>query len=226
MKRNIVQTLALTTVLASTIIGVTPTEAQAFTVNLGNGKVYDYNVETQEKKDLTESEYKAIQDKQEQQSKQVVLQEGWNIPANLTDISQIKYVKDGKPLSGGYMTVGGHDVWLEADGSLGTGWKQDNQGNWRYFQANGIMLMSGYVGNYDISGGVWNKDSTNKPDSEYKLEIYLFKDSSMTNGTSLTESQFKDYLKQGKIGAKTYYFGAFGETDISKLTQTFSFYLK
>lgn len=230
MKRGIVQALAFTTVLSSTILGIAPTQAQAY-VRVGrDGTKTEVNVETGDKKTLSENEYNKIQDTWNSQStisKQGVLQDGWNIPDNLTDISQIKYVKDGKPLSGGHQTVGGHEVWLEADGSLGTGWKQDSQGNWRYFMTNGVMLMSGYVDNYDVKGGIWDKSSNEAyKNKDFKLEIILYSDSSTTKSTSLTESQFRDYLKQGKIGTKISYFGAFGETDISKLTQTFSFYLK
>lgn len=227
MKRGIVQALAFTTVLSSTILGIAPTQAQAY-VRVGrDGTKTEVNVETGDKKTLSENEYNKIQDTWNSQStisKQGVLQDGWNIPDNLTDISQIKYVKDGKPLSGGYQTVGGIDVWLESDGSLGTGWKQDSQGNWRYFLADGSLLSFGWVGNYKITSGIWDKN----PETFNKLEntVSVYRDSSITLRTDLAEVQFKDYLKQGKIGTKISYFGAFGETDISKMTQTFSFYLK
>lgn len=223
MKRNIVQTLALTTVLASTIIGVTPTEAQAFTVNLGNGKVYDYNVETQEKKDLTESEYKAILDKQEQQSKQSqsvssgnirvsdthyktpVDGEGgvWILPYNLTDLSQIQYERNGVPYTGElknkYHFKNGvlqYNCWFETSNG------------WRYLNSAGEPVTLCYVSGYYINGNGYYDSSKN--DSSKGTTIPEKVDIIGVGETTLSE--FSSLVSQGKIKPYTELRGTYGDT--------------
>lgn len=220
MKRNIVQTLALTTVLASTIIGVTPTEAQAFTVNLGNGKVYDYNVETQEKKDLTESDYNEIVTTTKQSQGQ--LHEGYNIPSDVRSLSDIVYVKDGQKANG--FALHGDTEYFK-DGIMQTGWVQTNKG-WQYFDVSGTVVSSGYINGYKISNGVYNSTANDfLKDNSNNVLIYLNRSTTDKSQTTVTQQEFTSLLSQGKVGVKTQLVAPMGGT-IENAVETLVWYLK
>ena len=59
-------------------------------------------------------------------------------------------------MSSGWKQLGGKWYYLDADGSMATGWRQTNPGQWYYLNPDGSMASSTVINGYQLdASGVW-----------------------------------------------------------------------